>query len=175
MQNYSLDQILQIFEGQSASLLKEAKHGLEKENLRVSLNKNLSEKKHPKALGSALTHPNLTLDFAEAQIEFVTKAFPKVEEALKELSDLHAYVYQSIENEMLWPHSAPCALPENSKINLAHFGMTKKGYEKWLYRKGLSLRCGKKMQLLSGIHYNFSFDNVFWKKLHEELGIKDKL
>lgn len=173
MQNHSFDQILSVFKGKNAFLLKEVKQGLEKENLRVSLNKTLSQKKHPIALGSALTHPNLTLDFAEAQLEFVTKAYPKVEEALKELSDLHAFVYQSIGDEMLWPHSAPCFLPDNSHIQLAHFGMTKKGYEKWLYRKGLSLRCGKKMQLLSGIHYNFSFNEIFWKTLYRELKITE--
>lgn len=172
MKKKSFDQLLSFFDQEHAFLLHEVKHGLEKENLRINSKKKLSQKRHPTKLGSALFNPNITLDFSEAQIELVTNAYPKVEEALKELDDLHAFTYQSLDDEMLWPYSSPCPIADDNEVPLAHFGYTEKGYEKWLYRKGLSYRFGKKMQLLSGIHYNFSFNNSFWSFLHQKLESK---
>ena len=40
--------------------------GIEKESLRISLDGRLAKTPHPQALGSALTHKNITTDFSEA-------------------------------------------------------------------------------------------------------------
>ncbi|MCH9633173.1 MAG: Glutathione biosynthesis bifunctional protein GshAB [Chlamydiae bacterium] len=156
-------------------LVKSSLHGLEKESLRVNLDGALSEKKHPIALGAALKHPHYTLDFSEAQLEFVTSPQSSIEKACDEMFKLHQFAYQNLGKEMLWTHSCPCPIEEERKVLLAHFGMTKEAYQKWLYRKGLSLRCGQKMQLLSGVHYSFSFGNEFWNAFQKELGDKNEL
>jgi glutamate--cysteine ligase len=56
----------------SQSLLQGNLMGLEKEGLRVSGRGGISQAPHPKALGCALTHPNITTDFSESLIELVT-------------------------------------------------------------------------------------------------------
>lgn len=168
MNSLSFEKKLSYFLKEHADLLTKAEHGLEKENLRVTSKGAVSLHRHPKALGSALTHPNLTLDFAEAQIEFVTHPHPSFQKALEELEKWQTYVVHSIDNEMLWPSSMPPEIKDTTEIELANFGMSQKAYEKNLYRRGLSYRLGKKMQLLSGIHYNFSFDETFWKYLHQK-------
>jgi len=61
------------------SLFWNVKQGLEREAIRTDKNGNLARTNHPKALGAPLTHPHITLDFAEAQIEFVTP--PLMQEA----------------------------------------------------------------------------------------------
>lgn len=149
------------------SLIKEGMHGLEKENLRVTSKGLLSDKDHPKALGSPLTHPSLNLDFAEAQLEFVTKAHENIGQAFQELITLHQFVYQQIGTESLWPHSCPCPVDDIQSIRLATFAATKEGHQKEIYRRGLSYRYGKTMQLLSGIHYSFSFSHPFWQFFHQ--------
>src|SRR6266480_2566825 len=46
--------------------------GIEKESLRVRSDGALSQAPHPPALGSPLTHPHITTDFSEAQLELIT-------------------------------------------------------------------------------------------------------
>ncbi|MBT7736488.1 hypothetical protein HN709_02270, partial [Candidatus Peregrinibacteria bacterium] len=41
--------------------------------------------------------------------------------------------------------------------------------KKTLYREGLGKRYGRRMQMISGIHYNFSFTKEFWEKLHTKM------
>ncbi len=156
-------------------LLKKNLHGLEKESLRVNSKGGLSELKHPATLGSALFHPNYTLDFAEAQLELVTAPCENIEEAFEAIHELHAFALRSIGSELLWSHSAPCPVFDIGKVRLAEFGLCQEAYQKWLYRKGLSLRCGKKMQLLSGVHYSFSWKEEFWQYYHgSQKGIKNE-
>lgn len=52
--------------------LRNARTGLEKESLRVTPDNRLSQRDHPKVLGSALTHPWITTDYAESLIELIT-------------------------------------------------------------------------------------------------------
>ena len=55
-----------------SSALKDIKHGVEREGLRIQSNGRLAETAHPQALGSALTHECITTDFSEALLEFIT-------------------------------------------------------------------------------------------------------
>ena len=48
--------------------------GIEKESLRVISDGHLAMTPHPRALGSALTHPSLTTDYSEALLELITSA-----------------------------------------------------------------------------------------------------
>ena len=47
------------------------RRGLEKESLRSQANGRLVTTPHPIALGSALTHPHITTDFSESQVELI--------------------------------------------------------------------------------------------------------
>src|SRR6184192_4151177 len=78
------------------------RRGIEKESLRVRPDGTLALTPHPAALGSALTHPHITTDFSESQLELVTGAHTTVESCLAELEQLHQFVYQSIGDEVMW-------------------------------------------------------------------------
>ncbi|MGE0624045.1 MAG: hypothetical protein AB7I04_24800, partial [Pseudomonadales bacterium] len=68
--------------------------GIEKESLRVTPDGHLSERGHPAALGSALTHPHITTDFSEAQLELITSVHAEPDGAIAELRDVHRFIYQ---------------------------------------------------------------------------------
>lgn len=144
--------------------------GVEKESLRVSANGQLATTPHPVALGSALTHPQITTDFSEAQLELITGVHPSPESCLAELTDIHRFVHANLGSELIWPASMPCFLPPASAIPIGRYGSSNKGLTKTIYRRGLANRYGATMQTISGIHYNFSVsDTVF-----ESLGIHDQ-
>ena len=152
-----------IFRRMFCNEMKEFKIGLEREALRVNSKGAFVTAPHPKSLGSKLTHPHFTTDFAENQIEFVTKPYPSIKAALNALSKLHRYFYQTQKNELLWPMSMPPKLPHN--IPIADFGTSHKGRDKHIYRIGLTKRYPIEMQLISGIHANYSFSPALFKKL----------
>ncbi len=57
---------------QTQTSLRNIRRGIERERVRVTPQEQLSERSHPTTLGSALLHPYITPDFAEAQLERVT-------------------------------------------------------------------------------------------------------
>jgi glutamate--cysteine ligase len=61
---------------------------------------------------------------------------------------------------MLWVSSMPCGLPTDETIPIARFGSSNVGRAKSIYRMGLSHRYGRRMQTISGIHYNWSLPGV---------------
>ncbi len=143
--------------------LKGMRRGLEKESLRAQPGGGLALTPHPAALGSALTHPGITTDFSESQVELVTGAHRSAEATLQELTELHQFTYQAMQgmgNEMLWVSSMPCGLPTDETIPIARFGSSNVGRAKSVYRMGLSHRYGRRMQTISGIHYNWSLPEV---------------
>ena len=139
------------------------RRGIEKESLRAQPSGALALTPHPKALGSALTHPSITTDFSESQVELVTSAHASPEAALDELTQLHQFTYRALQengDEMLWVSSMPCGLPTDETIPIARFGASNVGRAKSVYRMGLSHRYGRRMQTISGIHYNWSLPGV---------------
>ena len=56
--------------------------GLELENLRVDLNGNISKTNHPSVFGDKSTHPFITTDFAESQIEIITPQLKSIDNEL---------------------------------------------------------------------------------------------
>ncbi|PCI29182.1 MAG: glutamate--cysteine ligase [SAR324 cluster bacterium] len=155
------------------SLLKKIKIGVEKEGLRIRPDGRLSQAPHPKALGSALTHPKITTDYSEAMLEFITEPFEGIEPMLDELEDIHRYCYSNIGEEKVWAASMPCILKEEKEIPLAWYGNSNVGMMKHVYRQGLGRRYGRKMQSITGIHYNFSLPAEFWSLYQELLGNKE--
>jgi glutamate--cysteine ligase len=50
----------------------------------------------------------------------------------------------------------PCKLPPDDEIPLGRYGSSNVGRAKTVYRMGLAHRYGRRMQTISGIHYNWS-------------------
>ena len=138
------------------------RRGIEKESLRVTPAGILARSRHPAELGSALTHPHITMDFSEAQLELITGVHPSAEAALDELADVHRFVYSNVGDELLWATSMPCMIGRDDNIPIAQFGTSNAGKSKTVYRNGLSHRYGRLMQTISGIHYNFSVPETLW-------------
>ena len=130
--------------------------GVEKESLRVTPDGRLATTPHPLALGAALTHPHITTDFSEAQLELITGVHPNADACVQELAEIHQFVYRHLGDEMMWSSSMPCRLPADDEIPLGQYGRSNVGRLKTVYRMGLSLRYGRRMQTISGVHYNFS-------------------
>ena len=137
--------------------LRGMKRGIEKEGLRVAPDGTLARTPHPVALGSALTHPHITTDFSESQLELVTGVHDRVEDCLSELTAVHRVVLQSLGDECMWAASMPGLLPPDAEIPIGYYGTSNVGQAKRVYRLGLSHRYGSRMQTISGIHYNWSF------------------
>ncbi len=139
------------------------RRGLEKESLRAQPGGALALTPHPAALGSALTHPHITTDFSESQVELVTGVHASVESCLSELTEIHQATYQALAeagDELLWVSSMPCGLPTDETIPIGRYGSSNVGRAKSVYRMGLGHRYGRRMQTISGIHYNWSLPGV---------------
>ena len=137
--------------------------GVEKESLRSQPDGGLAFTPHPAALGSALTHPHITTDFCESQLEFVTGVHPDAQACLDELTRIHQFSYRALKDlgdEMLWVSSMPCGLPTDETIPLGRYGSSNVGRAKSVYRMGLGHRYGRRMQTISGIHYNWSMPGI---------------
>jgi glutamate--cysteine ligase len=149
----------------SPAVLKGLKRGIEKESLRVQPDGALALSPHPRALGSALKHPHITTDFSEALIELITGVHTGVEACLEEMKRIHQFVYRHIGEELLWGASMPCKLPDEAAIPIARYGTSNVGRAKTVYRVGLTHRYGKRMQMIAGVHYNFSLPEAAWPAL----------
>ncbi|MFT3812007.1 MAG: glutamate--cysteine ligase [Acidovorax sp.] len=139
------------------------RRGIEKEGLRVLPEGGLALTPHPLALGAALTHPHITTDYSESQVELITGAPRGVGECLDELTEIHQYVLRTLAangGEMLWVSSMPCGLPTDETIPIGRYGSSHIGRAKSIYRMGLGHRYGRRMQTISGIHYNWSLPGV---------------
>ena len=141
------------------------RRGIEKESLRVTPAGALAPTPHPRGLGSPLTHPRITTDFSEAQLELITGVHASAEDVLAELAEIHRFVHANIGDELLWAASMPCILGPEAEIPVAQFGSSNAGRSKSVYRTGLSYRYGRLMQTISGIHYNFSVPEALMSAL----------
>ncbi|MFZ5550844.1 MAG: glutamate--cysteine ligase [Pseudomonadota bacterium] len=148
----------------SAERLRGIRRGIEKESLRALPGGALAMTPHPTALGSALTHPRITTDFSESQLELITGAHTSVAACLAELTEVHQNVFQVLAadggQERLWVSSMPCKLPAENDIPIGQYGSSNVGRAKSVYRTGLGHRYGRRMQTISGIHYNWSLPGV---------------
>ncbi|NDI36213.1 bifunctional glutamate--cysteine ligase GshA/glutathione synthetase GshB [Chengkuizengella sediminis] len=142
--------------------------GLEKENVRVNEFGELALTPHPAVFGNKLTHPFITTDFSESQIEMITPMFHTLEECFNFLENIHHIITLELKEEYLWPQSNPPMLPEEEQIPIAKYENSIKGKEAEQYREKLAAGYGKKKQMISGIHYNFSLQEEFLNKIYKE-------
>jgi glutamate--cysteine ligase len=146
------------------------RRGLEKESLRIRPDGTLAATPYPAAFGSALTHPHITTDFSESQLELITGVHAGVEQCLAQLTEIHQVVYRHIGDELLWCTSMPCGLPADDDIPIGQYGNSNIGRSKTVYRHGLAHRYGRRMQTISGVHYNFSMPESAWPVLQRADG-----
>ncbi len=144
----------------TAERLRGIRRGIEKESLRADVTGALALTPHPAALGAALTHPHITTDFSESQLELITGVHAGVEDCLDELRQAHQYTYRHIGDELMWSASMPCKLPADETIPIGRYGGSNVGRAKSVYRMGLGHRYGRRMQTISGIHYNWSLPGL---------------
>ncbi|WP_405275832.1 glutamate--cysteine ligase [Methanobrevibacter sp.] len=140
--------------------------GIEWESLRAKGDGELSLTPHPEIFGDKLTNPLITTDFSESQIEIITPTFNTIEKAFDTFSLLSDLVNSSLpEDEYLWFQSIPCILPYWDQIPIAQY--SDEGVESQKYREDLAKKYGVKKQMISGVHFNFSFTDEFLEKLRK--------
>ncbi len=172
----SAQQHLQHFlDHADAQVLRNNLIGLEKESLRVRPDGHISDHPHPLVFGSALTHPWITTDYSEALIEMITPPLPSIAQTLKFLCDIHRFVYSGLDDESLWATSMPCILGGENSIPVAEYGNSCQGLMKRIYRIGLGHRYGRVMQIIAGVHFNFSFSESIWPVLRHLAGAGNDL
>lgn len=155
--------------------LKGMLRGIERECLRVTPDGAISQKKHPSGLGSTLCHDSITTDYSEALTEIITQPHACIEDCLTELNHLHGFVHSQLDDELLWPMSMPPALNGEEDIPIADYGASLSGTMKHVYRRGLAVRYGRKMQSIAGIHYNVSFPDEFWQLYQQAFSVPGSL
>ena len=145
-------------------ILSQTNLGFEKESLRIK-DTNISKSVHPRKLGSALCNRFITIDFSEAQLELITPPIKGNTKPISMLDDIHHFVSQNIEEELLWPLSMPPKIASEDDIPVGNFGSSNEGMFKHIYRLGLANRYGKGMQAISGFHFNYSLPDHIWSLL----------
>lgn len=146
--------------------------GIEREGLRIDKEGVLSFEKHPKVFGEKMVNPYITTDFSESQIEMITPVFDTPKKVYNFLNNLYDIVALEIGDEYIWPQSMPCVIPKNKDIPVARFSGSPKGIKARVYRENLKIKYGGKKQLISGVHYNFSFNEEIIKKLYKNSNSK---
>ena len=169
------DAVEQFSNRVQAQVLRGIQRGYEKECLRIDAFGNLAQTPHSQALGSKLTHPWITTDYSEALLEFITPPSADPAHPLQFLRDIHRFSTPQLGAEAMWAASMPCLLGGDSNIPLADYGTSNKAKFKYVYREGLSLRYGRQMQTIAGVHYNWSLPTDFWAALHACCESDDKL
>ena len=156
----------------SADEIMAGSFGIEWESLRAKDDGQLSLTPHPEVFGDKLTNPVVTTDFSESQIEIITPTFDTIDEAFDVFSLLSDIVNVSLpEDEYLWFQSIPCILPYADKIPIAQY--PEEGISSQRYREDLARKYGLKKQMISGVHFNFSFSDEFLEHLYsiEDSGV----
>ena len=144
-------------------------YGIEREGLRVDKEGKLSLEPHPEVFGDKVNNPYITIDFSESQVEVITPTFNNIEDTYNFAKALYDIVALEIGDEYIWPQSMPCITPDDDAIPVAEYKNSKEGDANRIYREKLLTKYGGKKQLISGIHFNFSFTEDFIKKLYREI------
>lgn len=134
--------------------------GIERESLRCTKNGKLSTLPHPQLLEDK--NHLITTDWCEAQIEIRTQPCSSTLECYSKLEELTNLVLNKLKQreELLWPYSMPCILPNNDEFMFVN--NTEKEYKKYLLTK-----YSNKMLCMSGIHVNFSISQEFYTEIKQ--------
>ncbi len=154
--------LAQLINTDQGHLLQGGQLGLEKETLRVGADGKIAQTTHPKCLGSPLTNPYITTDYSEALTEIISPPMGTLGDALDFLRDAQTFVYSCLDDELLWSTSMPCVVPGETGIPIAQYGKSNAGMMKTVYRRGLGYRYGRVMQVIAGVHFNYSLPEAFW-------------
>ena len=127
--------------------------GIEREGLRIDAQGNLSQKPHP----FSPEEKQITVDFAEAQVELITGVHSATRGAYEELERLQARLFQAQSQESLWPFSLPGRWTSEAEVEIAQFSGSPAWQDQRDYRQSLKSKHGAARQVLSGIHINYSF------------------
>lgn len=167
---FSILDLTKAFSEKHLSAIAGVQRGIERETLRIKPDGKLSDQGHNKALGSALTHEYITTDYSESLLEFITPVSPSIDETLNQLKDIQKFTLENVEGDYFWPMSMPCMVVDQDEVQLAQYGSSNIGKMKTVYRQGLKNRYGSMMQVIAGIHFNFSFSTEFFESLQEITG-----
>lgn len=141
--------------------------GIEREDHRVTETGALAATPHPKQVDGSRTNPYIKRDFAESQLELVTPVCDDSDELLQWLTAIHAVTLRSLaKGERMWPDSMPPEIPEEDAIKVAQFNDNP---EAVAYREYLVSVYGKRLQTISGIHFNWGLDPQFIQTLYTAL------
>ena len=102
-----------------------ASFGIEREALRVAPNGKLALTAHPEVFGDKMRNPYITTDFSESQVELITPNLTSTRETYDFLNALYDMTALHIEDEVLWPQSTPCDIPEDDEIPIASIKIVK--------------------------------------------------
>ena len=148
--NFSFDDLTQLWRSTV---------GLERETLRMDRQGHVTQTDHPKEWGSRNYHPYIQTDFSESQIELITPPFSSNHQVINWLAALHQIIEETLSSskyqETLWPYSMPPVLDNLDQIRPAQL----EDENEFAYRNYLMEVYGKKVQLVSGIHFNFQIND----------------
>nr|WP_092854242.1 glutamate--cysteine ligase [Pseudidiomarina maritima] len=167
LQSQFAELLATLAKSEHVNALRGIQRGVERETLRITEQGKLAATPHPKGLGAALKHPLITTDYAETLMEFITPVASDINVTLEQLADIHKVTYQELGDELLWPLSMPCFVGSADDIVIAQYGKSNTGRMKTLYRKGLTYRYGGGMQIIAGVHFNFSLSDELLALLAE--------
>lgn len=144
-------------------MLKGGNIGIEKESLRVDEEGRAAQTKHPFGKDKKISR-----DFCENQVEIISGVSKGVDGVYEELNAIQRDVRKILlalpsGREYLWPFSNPPFFSADEEILIAEFDEDQR--EKNEYRRYLAGKYGKKLMLYSGIHFNYSFTDEFWRTL----------
>ncbi|MEO6351675.1 MAG: glutamate--cysteine ligase, partial [Burkholderiaceae bacterium] len=105
-----------------AQVLRGITRGYERECLRMDVSGHLAQTTHPLTLGSKLTHPWITTDYAEALLEFITPPSQDPAFPLDFLRDIHRFAARQMQEEIMWAGSMPCVVGADKDIAIANYG-----------------------------------------------------
>ncbi|MGT2930456.1 bifunctional glutamate--cysteine ligase GshA/glutathione synthetase GshB [Streptococcus dentasini] len=159
----TINQLLQ--QAPSSLPILEGTFGIERESLRINRHQHkLSQREHPRVLGARSFHPYIQTDYSEPQIELITPISQSTQEARRFLQAVTDVAGRSIAKEdYLWPLSMPPQVSEDEIV----IAQLEDDFERH-YRQHLADTYGKRLQSMSGIHYNFGLGKHLLMKLFEQ-------
>lgn len=139
--------------------------GIEREGLRCDKQGKLSKLNFNEIFGDEISRDFITTDFGEAQLELRTPVCSTPKECYEKLETITdvALCEMNLKDELLWPYSMPCILPEEKDFP---FGNYKDGTIR-KYKEYLSKKYHYTKRAISGVHVSFSFKDEGYKYLRE--------
>lgn len=130
-------------------------YGIERETLRVDGKGKIALTPHPFPGSSSITS-----DVIESQLEIITPVCSSIDEVMKKLDELDAIARSELEKngEKLWLYSNPPRFDSEAEIIISQPAGREQVCD---YYNRMIRKYGKSFMLLSGVHFNFSFDESY--------------